>query len=122
MAENLLKLTAANTTNLTKVKDGPAFLKGCELLNTTAAAVFIKFYWHIPTAAVPVPVVGTTVPDITIEIPALGTATGSDGRDWPNGIMKNAGAVLFFAITNLAPDNDATAVAAGSAIVTIFFE
>jgi hypothetical protein len=121
MSSGVLKLTAANSVNLTKVKDAAAKLTGCELLNTTAAAVFIKFYWFIPSDAVPQPVVGTTVPDITIEIPALGTATGSDGRDWTNGLIKNQGA-LYFAITNLAADADATVVAAGSAIVSIFFE
>jgi hypothetical protein len=121
MSAGVLKLTAANSTNLTKVKDGAAKLLGCELLNTTAAAVFIKFYWYIPTDAAPTPIVGTTVPDITIEIPALGTATGSDTRDWPNGLVKNQGN-LYFSITNLPADADATVVAAGSAIVSIFFE
>lgn len=121
MTAQVVKLAAANTTNLTRVKDGPAKLMGCELTNTTAAAVFIKFYWHLPTAAVPIPVVGTTVPDITIEIPALGTTTGSDSRDWASGLIKNVGN-LFFAITNLVADNDATAVAAGSALVSVFFE
>ncbi len=121
MTARVMKLTAANNTNLTKVKDGPVKLMGCELLNTTAAAVFIKFYWHLPTDAVPTPSVGTTVPDITIEIPALGTTTGSAGRHWTDGLIKTVGN-LFFSITNLAADNDSTAVAAGSAIVSVFFE
>ncbi len=120
MTASVLKLAAANTVNLTKVKDGPAKLMGVELLNTTAAAIYIKFYFHQPTEAVPAPVVGTTVPDMTIQIPALGTTTGSDGRDWANGITKPGN--LYFALTNLPADNDATVVAAGSGLVSILFE
>lgn len=121
MAAGLKKLTAANTTNLTLIKDGATgVLKSLDALNTTAAAVFVKFFWYIPTIANPVPAVGTTVPDLTIEIPALGTTTGNINRDWSAGLSK--GGLLFMAITNLAADSDNTAVAAGSAIVTVGFE
>jgi hypothetical protein len=115
------KIVAANTTNLTLIKDGATgVLKSLDALNTTAAAVFVKFFWYIPTAAAPVPAIGTTVPDLTIEVPALGTTTGNVNRDWASGLQK-AG-LLFMAITNLAADSDNTAVAAGSALVTVGYE
>lgn len=121
MATQLKKFTAANTTNLTLLKDqGVGVLKSVDAVNTTAAAVFLKFYWFIPGASTPAPVVGTTVPDLTLEIPALGTTTGNLNRDWAAGLQK-AG-VLYYALTNLVADSDNTAVAAGSAVVTIGFE
>jgi hypothetical protein len=120
MTATVRKLNTANTTNLTKIKDGPSDLKGVAALNTTAAAIFLKFFWYTPTAAAPTPTVGTTVPDITIEIPALGTTTGSVLQSWPDGITK-AGE-LWFAVTNLAADSDNTAVAAGSGLVSILYE
>jgi hypothetical protein len=120
MAAAILKLAATNTTNLTKVKNGYGTLKGIAATNTTAAAVFLKFYWFVPSATAAAPTVGTTVPDITITIPALGTTTGTVLQSWPDGLSK-AGE-FYFAITNLVADNDATAVAAGSAVVSVFFE
>lgn len=120
MTAAVLKLNTANTTNLTKVKDGPSSLKGIACLNTTAAAIFLKFYWYTPTSAAPAPTVGTTVPDITIALPALGTTTGNVLQSWPDGIQK-AG-LLFFAVTNLAADSDATAVAAGAGLISIIYE
>lgn len=121
MTAAVLKLTTANTTNLTQVKNvATASLKGIAALNTTAAAIFLKFFWYTPTPAAPTPTVGTTVPDITIELPALGTTTGNVLQSWPDGLQK-AG-LLFLAVTNLAADNDATAVAAGSGIISVFYE
>lgn len=114
------RIVVANTTNLTKLKDGPATLKGVACVNTTVAAVFLKVYWFIPSASAASPTVGTTVPDITIEIPALGTATGNVLQSWPDGLAK-AGE-LYVAVTNLVADSDATAVAANSAIVSVFYE
>lgn len=115
MTAAVRRIVVANTTNLTKLKDGPASLKGVACVNTTAAAVFLKFYWGLVA-----PTVGTTVPDITIEIPALGTTTGNVLQSWPDGLMK-AGE-LYLAVTNLVADTDATVVAANSAIISVFYE
>lgn len=120
MTASVTKLTTANTTNLTKVKDQPASLKGISCLNTSAAAIFLKFFWYLPTPAAPLPTVGTTVPDITIELPALGTTTGNVIQSWPDGLQKSG--LLFFAVTNLAADADATVVAAGAGIISVFYE
>lgn len=115
------RIVVANTTNLTQVKDGaPGVLRSVDAVNTTAAAVFIKFYWYVPTASAQTPTVGTTVPDLTLEIPALGTTTGNLNRDWASGLAKSG--LLFLAVTNLVADNDSTAVAAGSAVITVGYE
>lgn len=120
MTASVRKINTANTVNLTKMKDGQANLKGLIATNTSAAAIFLKFYWYAATPAVPVPVVGTTVPDITIELPALGTTTGTVMQSWPDGITKTG--ELYFAVTNLSADNDATVVAAGSGLISIIYE
>lgn len=120
MTAAVKKLNTANTTNLTKLKDNPGTLKGIACTNTTAAAIFLKFFWYVPTASAPTPTVGTTVPDITIEVPALGTTTGTVLQSWPDGLQR-AGE-LWLAVTNLAADNDNTAVAAGAGLISVFFE
>jgi hypothetical protein len=120
MTATVLKIATAATTNLIKVKDQPANLKGISCLNTTAAAIFLKIYWYVPTASAPTPTVGTTVPDMTIELPALGTTTGNVIQSWPDGVSK-AG-LMFIAVTNLAADSDATAVGAGAGLISIIYE
>jgi hypothetical protein len=115
------KFTTANTTNLQPIKAGmTGALKGVQAVNTTAAAVFLKIYWFQPTTASTGPTVGTTVPNITILLPALGTTTGNFSQSWPDGITGSG--QIWCAVTNLVADSDATAVAANSAVVTLFVE
>lgn len=116
MTATVFKLNTLNTTNLVKIKDLPANLKGYALINTSGAAIFVKFYWYTPTASNPTPTVGSTVPDITIQIPTVAGLTES----WPDGISK-AG-LLFMAVTLLGTDADATAVAAGAGILSVLYE
>jgi hypothetical protein len=120
MTARVLKLSTAASTNLTLVKDGPANVKGLIGVNTAAYAIFVKLYWYIPTAAAPAPTVGTTIPDVTIEVGALGTATGGIQESWPDGFTKSG--QLYLAVTKLAADNDATAVVAGDGILTLLYE
>lgn len=115
MTASVRKINTANTTNLTKLKDGSANFKGFLINNTSGASIFIKLYWYTPTPTVPVPVVGTTVPDITIGVGTLLT----DHDAWPDGITK-AGE-LWLAVTLLATDADATVAPAG-VLVSIFYE
>lgn len=120
MTAAVFKLNTANTTNLTKIKDGLGTLKGIAGVCTAAYAIFVKFYWYIPTASAPTPTVGTTVPDITIEVPALGTTTGGVLQSWPDGIQK-AG-LLFMAVTKLAADSDTTVLVAGDGLISVIYE
>lgn len=121
MTAKVFKLNTANTTNLTKLADIGGVLYGIGGVNTAAYAIFVKFYWFLPTAAVPTPIVGTTVPDLTLEVPALGTATGQANQPMPtNGVTKTG--QLFMAVTKLATDADATVVVAGDGLISVFYE
>lgn len=108
------KITTAASTNLTKIKDGPANFKGF-VANGSAGAMFVKLYWYTPTPTAPVPVVGTTVPDITLQI----ANTAGDHESFPDGITK-AGE-LWVATTAAAVDTDSAVVAANNT-VSIFYE
>lgn len=95
-------VNSAATTNATSVKAsaGTAFSVTCS--NTGGAAAFVKLY-NLAAS----PTVGTSVPVLTISVPASGTVNvsfGSTGYRFATGIA--------LAITNLAADTDTTAVAA----------
>lgn len=110
------KVTVSTSVNLNRVKDGPTNLKGWNIVNATQAAFFIKLYWHLPTDSVPVPVVGTTVPNLTIQV-TNGTA---DKQSFPEGVQPNNGN-LFYAVTTSAGDGDTNGVSAGG-ILGILYE
>ena len=120
MTAAVFKLTTAASTNLTKLKDGPANLKGFAFVNVAAAAIYVKFYWYLPTGAVPAPVVGTTIPDLTIKVPLAADATGSIKESFPDGMSKAGN--LWMAVTTGAADGDSGAVAAGDGILSVMYE
>jgi hypothetical protein len=120
MIANTLKLNTANTTNLTLIKGGQNVdLLGVLGVNTSAYEIFIKFYWMSTTQTAVPPTVGTTVPNLTLAIPALGTTTGVANYYWSDGITMNG--PLYFAVTKLAADSDTTVVVAGDGIITILY-
>lgn len=125
MSARPFKFTTENTTNLRKVSDIGAALKGVCLLNTTANEYFVKLYWYRPTVAAPEPVVGTTIPQMTIPVPPFVEAVfglpGNTIASWPDGIVGNDGQ-LWCAVTAVAADSDTTAVAAGQGICTLLIE
>ena len=95
-------INSAATTNATSVKASAGNLYSVTASNTGAAAAYVKLY-NLATA----PTVGTSVPAITIPVPAGGTVNlpfGTPGARFATGIA--------LAITNLAADTDTTAVAA----------
>lgn len=94
-------LNSAASTNAVSVKASVAVITDAVMSNSGAAAAFVKIY-NKATA----PIVGTDVPVATLVVPALGHAALD-----VNGLALSAG--LAIAVTNLAPDADATAVAAG---------
>lgn len=102
-------LSSAATTNATSVKAAPGTLYTVTASNVGAAAAFLKLY---NTAGTPVP--STSVPVLTVPIPATGVVSlsiGSLGHRFSTGI-----AIL---VTNLIADTDATAVAAGQVKVML---
>ena len=123
MSANIFKQVSGASTNLTRVKTFGANVKGWNIINTAATALFVKLYFYIPgsvAAGTDSPTVGTTVPDITIEVPALGTTTGSAVQSFPDG-LSNKGDLWMATTVNPAP-TDATAVGAGNLITSLFIE
>ena len=109
-----------NTTNLQRVKQGLTNLESIVALNTAAYAIYVKLYWFLPTASVASPTVGTTVPDLRFQIPALGTATGGLAFDLYPPVQK-AGE-LWVAVTKLPADSDTTVVVAGDGLITLMVD
>jgi len=101
-------LNSAATTNATLVKNSSTVITDAVLSNNGAAAAFVKLYNKASA-----PTVGTDIPLICLTVPALGHAPLD-----VNGLLFATG--LSIAITNLAPDTDTTAVAAGQ--VKIFMQ
>lgn len=99
------------TTNLVPVRGGIANLKGALIINTNAAVRFVKLY-----DSTDAPVVGTTVPALTIEIPA----SGQLALTWSDGV--NFGHTMWMATTVNVADSDTTAVGAGDLITQLFVE
>lgn len=95
-------VNSAANTNATVVKGSAGTLYNIGGSNTGAAAAFIKLY-NKATA----PTVGTDVPVLVLAVPAGGNVDFDLG---PMGHRFSTG--IGMAITNLAADTDATAVAA----------
>lgn len=111
MASKKLKITSAASTNLTQVQTIGGNLRGMYAINTNAAARCVKFYDSVDT-----PTVGTTVPVLTIQLPA----TGQFNFDPSDSISFKSS--IWLAMTNEATDAGATAVGAGDIIATVFYE
>ena len=95
-------ISSAATTNATSIKTSAGTVYSVTASNTGAAAAFVKLYNKASA-----PTVGTDVPVLTIPVPAGGAVNipfGTTGHRFATGIA--------LAITNLAADSDATAVAA----------
>ena len=105
------RVNSAATTNATVVKATPGVVTGLMVVNTNAAARYVKLY---DKATAPVP--GTDIPALTVQVPASGQVI------LPLSIMGMAMANgIGFAMTVNAADTDATAVAAGDLLMTLLW-
>lgn len=111
MSSMNFRQVSAASTNLARVKLMTANLKGALILNTNAAARYVKLY-----SSTDQPVVGTTTPFLTIQIPASSQLP----LTWPDGV--NVPQTLWMATTVNAVDSDATAIGAGDLITQLFIE
>lgn len=111
MSSMKLKVTSAANTTPIRVKQQGGNLRGFAAINTNAAIRYLKFY-DSPSAVV----VGTTVPVLTIQLPAssMTTLLPTDGVSFSQS--------LDLAFTVNVADNDNTAVGAGDVIMTVFYE
>lgn len=104
--------SSAATTNATSIKATAGTVFQILASNVGAAAAFLKIF-NLATA----PTVGTSVPLLTIPIPATGVVTipfGTLGLRFSTGIA--------FSITNLIADADATVIAAAQVKVAISYQ
>lgn len=104
-------LSSAATTNATSVKASAGNLYSVTASNVGAAAAFLKLF-NLAAA----PTVGTSVPFLTIPLPASGVVNipfGAQGMRMATGIA--------FSITNLVADSDATAIAAAQVKIVIAY-
>lgn len=98
-----VRVNSAATTNALLIRAGKCSVGSLMLSNTGAAVAFVKLY-DKATA----PAVGTDVPVLTVPIAANGMLVVSGAF---LGVPFELG--LALSITNLGPDADTTAVAAG---------
>jgi hypothetical protein len=111
MSAKKFRQVSAATTNLQQIQPYGANLKGALIINTNAAIRYVKLY-----DTTDAPVVGTTVPALTIQIPL----SGQLALTWSDGV--NFGHSMWMATTVNAVDSDATAVGAGDLITQLFIE
>ena len=109
------RLVTGTTTNLTLLSPSPAaILEGLIGTNSAAYAIFVKFYWFDASLqAATKPTVGTTLPAITVGIPAATTLPFYFGKDG----LYNKGD-LWVAVTKLVADTDTTVTVAGDGLIT----
>lgn len=104
-------LSSAATTNATSVKATAGTVFQVTASNVGAAAAFLKLF-NLATA----PTVGTSVPFLTLPVPATGVLNiplGALGMRFATGIA--------FSVTNLIADTDATVIAAAQVKVAIAY-
>lgn len=112
--------TNASAPAPTPVSAGSLAAKICSVvaLNSSATAdYFIKFYWAVNGL---VPTVGTTIPNLTIGVPATAAAPAAVGQvilDYSNPLTTNG--QLYIACTANQVASDTTAVAAGQGVITV---
>lgn len=108
-----LHFTTTNGTPALNLINGgqPVGFMGGSSSNAEAANFFIKLWWQKDKTAIPV--IGTTAPDLTIQVPSAGLP--------PFTVLQslNAGGACWYAATLLAADADTTALAGGD-VVTLF--
>ena len=112
MAAMKFRLVSAASVNLAKIKDaGPCNLKGAVLINTNAAARFVKLY-----DSTDLPIIGTTIPALTVQV----APTSQVALTFSDGVAFRGS--MWFATTVNAADADAMPVGAGDIVASVFYE
>jgi hypothetical protein len=104
--------TTSLAVALTKISDQGADFMG--LAACAAEAYFVKLWWQ-PPGNTTIPTVGTTPPNLTIQVPS----TGSPPVAWSRPL--NPGGPAWVAVTKYQTDIDTTTVAGGD-VITLFLD
>ena len=113
--------TTLATTNLVQIGGASESTKiaGAQFINTAAYTIYVKLYWA-PQGVTPV--VGTSVPSMTIGVPApvSTTAPGQFEANLSNPLLGNG--ILWMWVTKSPGASDTTATSAGDGILTLFIQ
>ena len=108
-------VTTTNAVALTQLKGG----QNCDFLGIiatsmeAAGAMFVKLWWGGNSNATPI--LGTTLPNVTISVPTTGLIVPF----WGPLIQPGP---LWVAVTKLNIGTDTTVLATGGGVVTLFLE
>jgi hypothetical protein len=108
-------VTSTSAVALTQLKGGQScdFWGLCATSMEAAGAMFVKLWWGGNSNATPV--LGTTLPTLTISIPTTGILAP---MDWP---IVYPGP-LWVAVTKNNVGTDTTVLSTGGGVVTLFLE
>ena len=93
---------------------GCAFL-GMAATCAEAAAYFVKIWWGGTAAGTELPVIGTTAPNLTIQVPTTGTF-----QEFNHPLQ--GGGPMWVAATKNAGDTDDTALTTGGDVISLFVD
>lgn len=105
--------TVTGTAVLTPINGGqPVGLLGGCASSVESTTIYLKLWWQHDNAAIPV--IGTTPPDVTIQIPTTGLVP------FTFNYSLQGGGACWYSATLLAADSDTTSVGAGGDVITLF--
>ncbi len=110
MAARIFRVVAQNTTNLNQVTGTQGNFAGLQIVNTTAAIIYVKLYDSTNT-----PTIGTTLPKLTFQVAASSSLFVNPTEPIA---FQNA---IWLATTANAVDSDTTAIGSGP-ILQVFYE
>lgn len=110
VGQSLFRLVTANTENETLIKGTGGKIERVYAVNVTAAPIYIKLFDKKT-----VPVNGTDVPVMTLQIPASGSLDFD-----PKGFPFSKG--LGISVVTTAPDTGTTGPVAGAQIIHVFYK
>lgn len=119
MTSRVFKLTSAASTNVTPV-GYESRLTGYNIVNTNAAARYVKLFWAPSqgfSSSGDVPTLGTDLPLVTILIPATSTVAAQFGA---SPVFQKGRLVV--ATTVSASDTASDAVGSGDLLISLFVE
>ena len=108
-------ITGTATPALTKLGDSVS-LQGIAASNLeTTTTIYVKLWWQDPGNQT-LPVIGTTIPSLTLPVPAAGQPLVV----WNQPL--NMGGPCWVAVTKLAADTDDTALTTGGEVITLILD
>jgi hypothetical protein len=106
--------TTTATPALTQLQGEAVALLGITATSAESAGYFVKIWWA-HNSGTEIPVIGTTAPDLTIEV-----GTGGICQEFNHPLQ--GGGPAWVSVTKNAADTDATALTTGGDVITLFLD